>query len=282
MVFLKGTLVVILCLQYETGCIFDTSGLSPLIQDAKDGDKAKSSKDLLAVLEAGISPDRETVIQPCANGLTFCGAGCTNLLTDNLNCSKCGMACPGKKFCSNGLCCATELVACNGQCTDISIDLNNCGACNKKCALDEKCVEGNCNKSSGCASGIDDQVFSLGMRGCKGVVKFAQRASLCAANFRVCTASEWVTWRSGQSPSYNYWTNDVLYATGASENCFVDYLPPGQFCTPDKPMHVCTDHYDSLGNQCNWILCGLKKTTPHDFFGGCLGGDTAGTLCCPI
>ena len=40
----------------------------------------------------------------CAPGYTRCSGNCVNLLTSKLNCSACGMACPGNKTCNNGSC----------------------------------------------------------------------------------------------------------------------------------------------------------------------------------
>jgi hypothetical protein len=47
-------------------------------------------------------------------------------------------------------------------------------------------------------------------------------------------------------------------------------------------MRVCANHVDPEGNLCNWIGCGLDATSPNQYFGGCDGNATAGTLCmCP-
>jgi hypothetical protein len=39
---------------------------------------------------------------------------------------------------------------------------------------------------------------------------------------------------------------------------------------------------DPLGNECNWHRCGLNASTPVQYFGGCEGNTTAGTLCCQL
>jgi hypothetical protein len=43
-------------------------------------------------------------------------------------------------------------------------------------------------------------------------------------------------------------------------------------CTPTSP--------DPEGNTCTWTNCGLNSTSPDEYFGGCYGNTTAGTLCC--
>jgi len=36
---------------------------------------------------------------------------------------------------------------------------------------------------------------------------------------------------------------------------------------------------DAEGNHCNWTNCGLNANSPNEYFGGCVGNATAGTLC---
>jgi hypothetical protein len=133
-----------------------------------------------------------------------------------------------------------------------------------------------------CVAGTEDQQFAQGMRGCKGTVTFANRASLCTASFRVCTAAEWVARHGAVAPTYNYWTNDVLYAAGGDQSCAVDTVQHyGDWCDGTNPMRVCVAHTDSLGNLCNWIGCGFNAITPSEYFGGCQNNPTAGALCCP-
>jgi hypothetical protein len=46
-------------------------------------------------------------------------------------------------------------------------------------------------------------------------------------------------------------------------------------------MRVCTaSGTDAEGNVCNWENCGYGSTSPNQYFGGCEGNTTAGTLCC--
>jgi len=47
------------------------------------------------------------------------------------------------------------------------------------------------------------------------------------------------------------------------------------------PSSSASGPVDPLGNTCNWYNCGLDTSSPNEFFGGCSGNFTAGTLCCP-
>src|SRR5262249_3192739 len=95
----------------------------------------------------------------------------------------------------------------------------------------------------------------------------------------VCSANEWVTYRSGSVPAHNYWTSDNLQYGGSSNACYVT-LSGGTPC--DQPMRVCTaTGSDPEGNTCNWANCawGVGGTT-DEYFGGCSGNQYAGALCC--
>jgi hypothetical protein len=120
------------------------------------------------------------------------------------------------------------------------------------------------------------------MVGCTGTVTFANRASLCPPNVPVCTAAQYRQRRGAKAPSYNYWTDDDLRGAGYDGNCAA--APAGTFgygsCSSTTPMRVCAAHTDPLGNQCNGIRCGWQATQPNEWFGGCTGNTTAGSLCC--
>ena len=80
-------------------------------------------------------------------------------------------------------------------------------------------------------------------------------------------------------PDLHYWTDDDLRYNGSGAACFVS--PTIGTPCGSTPMRVCTPTIDdALGNQCNWINCGWETTTPNEYFGGCGGNLTAGTLCC--
>jgi hypothetical protein len=82
-----------------------------------------------------------------------------------------------------------------------------------------------------------------------------------------------------QVPGLHYWTDDDLFFNGVPTACFVSQTI-GTSCG-STPMRVCTPTIDdALGNNCNWIDCGWETTTPNEYFGGCGGNLTAGTLCC--
>jgi hypothetical protein len=131
----------------------------------------------------------------------------------------------------------------------------------------------------GPGAGLGD-VFSSGMFGCSGSVRWQMRASLCASECTVCTAQAWIDRRAGQVPHHNYWTNDNLKASGWGDGACnvsklygIDGLP--------NPMRVCAAHMDGEGNVCEWINCGLADIPPppNEYLGGC-SDISAGTVCC--
>jgi len=75
----------------------------------------------------------------CPAGQIMCGAGCTDLMIDKLNCGLCANACASGYTCMQGACAAvnpcnksTEHV-CNGSCVDFETDSKNCGGCGATC-----------------------------------------------------------------------------------------------------------------------------------------------------
>ena len=130
-----------------------------------------------------------------------------------------------------------------------------------------------------CADGSQEQIFSGGMVGCAGAVPYANRNALCAPGFRTVTAAEWTALRNGAAPTHDYWTNDDLKYNGTGPSaCFVS--AETGFSCGTTPMRVCTAAgTDTEGNQCNWQHCGIDATVPDQFFGGCAGNTTAGSLC---
>ena len=123
------------------------------------------------------------------------------------------------------------------------------------------------------------------MVGCAGEVSFANRDSLCAPGYTACSAYQWVTFRAGARPRNNYWTSDSLkYGGSGDASCWVDETS-GTACPSQSPMRVCSKDAsgtDPLGNTCNWDHCGYDGSTSNEYFGGCVGNNTAGTLCCPV
>ncbi len=87
-------------------------------------------------------------------------ATCTNLLTDQGNCGRCGVACPAGVLCQMGVCggvpdggalgtCpATASATCanpNPYCADLMTDIVNCGACGRGCPPGARCEAGVCS-----------------------------------------------------------------------------------------------------------------------------------------
>jgi hypothetical protein len=132
----------------------------------------------------------------------------------------------------------------------------------------------------GCADGTAEQDFGHGMFGCAGTVTWSNRASLCAPGFDVASAKTWYRFHGTGVPSHHYWTNDELHYSGSGSGSCSAQFGTGSACAAGQPMRVCSSMTpDPEGNQCNWVNCGLVGTTPADYFGGCNGNATAGTLC---
>ncbi|KAJ0024580.1 hypothetical protein Pint_07528 [Pistacia integerrima] len=64
-----------------------------------------------------------------------CKKKCVNVLTDELNCGKCGKKCKFSETC------------CKGECVNTMFNKKHCGGCNKKCKKGNSCTYGMCNYS---------------------------------------------------------------------------------------------------------------------------------------
>lgn len=225
----------------------------------------------------------------CPPGMTACGDTCVDLAVDPANCGACGTPCVTPLLCSAGTCklsCTTGLNVCpsatGSVCADLTSDSKNCGQCGTTCAATERCTASKC--TSFCATGtVVGDVFAPKMVGCVGKVTFANRATLCAPGVSPCGVADYRARRGSNVPHYNYWTNDVLYGKGDTSTCAVSPTTNDGFssCSSTAPMRVCAARTDAVGNQCNGIGCGYQAYSPNEYFGGCSGNTTAGTLCCP-
>ncbi|HEX7798369.1 MAG TPA: hypothetical protein VF456_28595 [Vicinamibacterales bacterium] len=137
-----------------------------------------------------------------------------------------------------------------------------------------------CVPTGGCADGSVEQVFASLVVGCAGSVTQANAASLCAPGWIVAAATDWTVEHGSVAPLHDYWTSDALKFNGTGSNaCFVS-TTVGSSCPAGSPMRVCTaGGTDSEGNTCTWTNCGLDANAPDQFFGGCFGNNSAGTLC---
>lgn len=139
-------------------------------------------------------------------------------------------------------------------------------------------------KPLACKTG-STETFSAKMIGCSGVLTYPNRATACPAGSHVCSAKEWVDNRGSLAPKHHYWTNDALRYDGTGPSACSVSLTTGNDCGAETPMRVCTGTgtaavTDPEGNVCNWVACGYGALTPNQYFGGCAGNTTAGTLCC--
>ncbi|KAJ0018862.1 hypothetical protein Pint_09842 [Pistacia integerrima] len=66
-------------------------------------------------------------------GPNCCNKQCVNVLTDKLNCGKCGKKCKYSEMC------------CQGACVNPSVNEKHCGKCNNKCKKGGSCVYGLCS-----------------------------------------------------------------------------------------------------------------------------------------
>ena len=88
----------------------------------------------------------------CAAGETLCGVGCTDMLTDAMNCGECGNVCSAARTCVSGVCeCPAGYTDCDGECVDLQTNAQNCGACGTPCS--GQCSGGSCAASS-CTAGM--------------------------------------------------------------------------------------------------------------------------------
>jgi hypothetical protein len=132
-----------------------------------------------------------------------------------------------------------------------------------------------------CVGDITAEGFSIDMTGCPATVTWADRATMCTPGYTPCTGQQWVDRRADIGPTHNYWTDDDLGYSGDEATCSAavdaEYACEGEI---KAPMRVCAGSTDALGNECNWTNCRWGDGVTNEFFGGCDGNNTAGTLCC--
>jgi hypothetical protein len=169
---------------------------------------------------------------------------------------------------------AADDVDSDGVCD--SIDL--CGGYDDNVDSDADLVPDGCDF---CVGNDPGELFASDMTGCPGTVNWTDRATLCTTGFTPCTGQQWVDRRAGSGPTYNYWTDDELGYDGDDGVCYASLTAPYP-CEGEipAPMRVCGGYLDGLGNECNWIGCGWDGDLTNEYFGGCDGNLTAGTLCC--
>jgi hypothetical protein len=140
-----------------------------------------------------------------------------------------------------------------------------------------------CVATEGCGSPFRTQVVNSNLVGCSGRNLWDDRSQLCAAGWTAASAHQWTLAHAGAAARDSFWTNDLLGWLGnGSGSCAASLT--GTSCasgtTSHEPMRLCPPSgTDSFGNLCNWTNCGLGANTPNQYFGGCVGNPTAGTLC---
>jgi hypothetical protein len=149
-----------------------------------------------------------------------------------------------------------------------------------------------------CANNVAPaQQFTSKMYGCAGKVTWDKRANLCQSLCVPCGAQRWVSGHGNTAPTHDYWTDDNLGYNGGGAGLCYAVLNGGNLCSGGgdggsfNPFRVClpaasfpdggyTSLQDPEGNVCNWSDCGFNTQSPDEYFGGCAGNTTAGTLCC--
>ncbi len=134
------------------------------------------------------------------------------------------------------------------------------------------------------------QKFTSNMWGCPGVRNFGAAGAACRTGTTPCTANTWSAYAraGGKDPIHQYWTANVLLWGGQGpNNCYVNLsgAPGGPTisCGNSTSMAVCALGTDGEGNTCNWTGCtygNAYNAAMTDHMGGCINGNTAGTLCC--
>lgn len=128
------------------------------------------------------------------------------------------------------------------------------------------------------------------MWGCPGRRNFSVRAGACSAAAKAapCSGATWEKYSTligSRRPTRKYWVNELLGYSGVQGACSAE--PNGNTCANGTSMSVCPGTKtggsvtDVDNNTCNWTNCGYGAgDTSNDYFGGCNGNETAGTLCC--
>lgn len=82
----------------------------------------------------------------CPMGASCCGAWCSKLTDDPLNCGQCGKSCQSDEYCVNGQCeCRPGFTLINGDCRNTQTDVNNCGMMGTFCSgANDLCESGAC------------------------------------------------------------------------------------------------------------------------------------------
>jgi hypothetical protein len=145
-------------------------------------------------------PDSFAPEAPCPQGQVNCGAGCTNLDSDPLNCGACGAPCPGGESCDGtGHCgsgCGAGYTFCpqtggGGVCVDLDSDPVNCGGCGQGCTGAASCVDGRCQCTGGllfCAGVCVD--VSTDRQNCGGCLNACPAGQVCQAGSCGCPGGQ--------------------------------------------------------------------------------------------
>lgn len=124
----------------------------------------------------------------------MCGAACTDIKADPLNCGQCDKVCGDGQTCGDGKCtvlCVSDKQKCDESCVDTSSDPLHCGSCPNKCAADLLCSAGQCATDCGALSTcpLPDAGADAGPTAVYCANETSDRNN-CGACGNVCKASE--------------------------------------------------------------------------------------------
>ena len=165
----------------------------------------------------------------CPATQTMCGATCSTLADDPLNCGKCGNACPAEKVCSAGTCnsvCASAQTQCTNEagpfCATTQTDNANCGTCGNACTSGQSCAAGVCAACATCSPA-------------------------CGAGESLCGSDGGATCTATQSDNANCGACGTTCGTGTScvAGACAPFVPQctatQTLCTPDGGAAFCAD-----------------------------------------
>lgn len=133
------------------------------------------------------------------------------------------------------------------------------------------------------------QKFTNKVWGCAARRSWDARGTGCASGWSVCGAAVWTSYTrssGAKPPSHKYWLQEQLGWGGSPPACWVP-ATPSTSCGAGTSMTVCpyaaggAAVTDPANNVCNWSGCSYGNSyVANDYFGGCAGNTTGGTLCC--
>jgi hypothetical protein len=222
----------------------------------------------------GGGPGSDGGVEACSS---MCSNMCVDLKTDNMNCGKCGTACPMGATCVQGSCqCMSGQAKCGNACVDTKVDTMNCGKCGMICGYDAgaimgggmwQCVAGSCtvvcsmpktNCNDTCVD-LQSDIDNCGMCGnaCDSMTEQCMMGQCCKQGQKICNNM----CTDVQSDAQNCGMcgnvcpmNNPICSSGMCIN-----LPPG--CKVVNGVTWCKD--TMAGRSCNTFCTALGFGNPQ-------------------